>query len=278
MLLSLQSHHIVDLYYWVDELLPKHLPNPAGGRPAILTPSELITVLIWNTLVVQQQTLKGIYDWLCMYHRKEFPQLPTTYQGFVAACHRAAPLCLYVMQQLLCTTEPIRIVDSTMLPVCKRQRADSHKVAQNIARFGRNHQGWHFGFKLHAAIDLKGALCALALTPANAFDAHLLVQLLNEHTKIAVGDTTYGARVMREIIWERYGTVIIAPPHPKQTKKIAALWQNELLSMRSKIEAVFDVLKQHLHLVTSFARSVKGYLLHYIRILLSYQIVALALA
>lgn len=277
MLLSLQSHHIVDLYYWVDTLLPEEGGNPLGGRPVCLTKSELITVLIWNTLVVQQHTLKDIYHWLCMYHNKEFPRIPTTYQGFVAACHRVAPVCLFVLQQLFADTSPVRIVDSTMLPVCKLKRSDSHKVAKSIARYGKNHQGWHYGFKLHAAIDLKGALCAISLTPANAFDAHQMIRILNEHTKVAVGDTTYGARVMSRIIYERYGCIVIAPPHPTQKRKVAALWQNELLSYRSKIESVFDILKNHLHLVTSFARSVRGYLVHYVRILLSYQIIALAL-
>jgi len=81
---------------------------------------------------------------------------------------------------------------------------------------------------------------------------------------------------MRQIIWERLGTIIIAPPHYNQKKKIMTLWQHQLLSMRSKIEAVFDILKQHLQLVTSFPRSPFGYLVHYVRILLGYQILALA--
>lgn len=277
MLLSLQSHHIVDLYAWVDEIVPKQHLLPTGGRPCIVTPSELITILVWGSIAANQPTLKDIYDWVNMYHRTEFPRFHSTYQGFVAACHRSMPVCLIVLQQLFRDTAPVRIVDSTMLPVCKLKRSDSHKVARSIARYGKNHQGWHYGFKLHAAIDLKGALCAISLTPANAFDAHQMIRTLNEHTKVAVGDTTYGAKVMDRIIYERYGCIVIAPPHPTQKKKVAALWQNELLSYRSKIESVFDVLKNHLHLVTSFARSVRGYLVHYLRILLSYQIIALAL-
>jgi hypothetical protein len=34
-------------------------------------------------------------------------------------------------------------------------------------------------------------------------------------------------------------------------------------------------LKQHLHLQSSFPRSMQGYALHYIRILLGYQLLAL---
>ncbi len=129
--------------------------------------------------------------------------------------------------------------------------------------------------KLHASTSLDGKLCGLALTSANVHDAQMEYLLLNKNTRVAVGDTLYGARVMRERMWRRYGTIIIAPPHPKQKKKIAAPWQTDLFNQRSKIESVFDYLKEHLHLVSSFPRSMTGYLVHYMRILLSYQIMAL---
>lgn len=199
----------------------------------------------------------------------------STYQTFVREAHRTLPAIFDVLSVILSHTEAVRIMDSTMLPVCKPHRADSHKVVKESARFGKNWQGWHFGFKLHASISLGGKLCAFALTGANVHDAHMEHLLLNEHACVAVGDTLYGASVMRERMWRRYGTIVIAPPHPKQRKKVAAPWQIELLHMRSKIESVFDYLKEHLHLVSSFPRSFAGYLIHYLRILLSYQFMAL---
>lgn len=274
-MLSLQSHHITDLYVWVDDILPKHT-YPLGGRPPLLSDSELITALIWNALVLRQKTLKDLHRWLLMYHERDFPHLPK-YKGFVAQCHRLLPVCLTLLQQLLCATQPLRFMDSTMLPVCKRQRADQHRVAKRIAAFGKNHQGWHYGFKLHASFDGRGRICGIALTPANVHDAQVMPKILNAHTRVAVGDTHYGARVMGRKIWEQYGTVIIAPPHPKQQKKLMTPWQHALLNHRAKVEACFDVLKEHFHLVTSFARSVNGYLLHYVRTLLGYQVAMLSL-
>ena len=103
-----------------------------------------------------------------------------------------------------------------------------------------------------------------------------MVKILNHHCDIAVGDTLYGAKVMGTIIRERYGTVVIAQPWPSQKKKLATPWQIDLLNHRSKIESVFDYLKEHLHLVSSFLRTVAGHVLHYVRVLLSYQIMALA--
>lgn len=160
-----------------------------------------------------------------------------------------------------------------MLPVCRNCRADSHKVAKDYAAWGKNHQGWWYGFKLHAACDLNGILSGISFTSANAADILQVPDLLNNSkTTIAVGDGGYNARVMRKKIWEDYGCLLLAPPHPKQNKKVASSGQIKLLQSREKIECVFDQLKNHLSLVTSFPRSLNGYLLNYLRILLGYQL------
>jgi hypothetical protein len=219
--------------------------------------------------------MQDVYNHAQMYLKSEFPRLPK-YNAFLEHCHKVTPLMFELLSRLLRDEAPLRFMDSTMLPVSTLARSSYHKVAKNIAAYGKNHQGWHFGFKLHASITNTGALCAIALTPADVYDAQMMPHLLNEHTRIAVGDSHYGAKVMGRIIWEKYGTIILAPPHYKQRRKIMSPWQHALLSHRSKIESTFDILKNHLHLVTSFPRSVFGYLTHYVRILLGYQILALA--
>lgn len=269
---SLQPHHITDLYCTVDDLLPKPANESKRGRPALLSDAELVTALIRNTLIRRQKTIRGLYRSMKMYHPKEFPRIPR-YRGFVTHCHRTIPVCLLLLKKLLSIKAPFKIMDATMLPVCRLKRADSHKVAKKIAQFGKNHQGWHYGFKLHASCDIEEKLCGIALTPANVHDAQMMPSILNSYTKVAVGDTSYGARVMGERIWKEYGTVIIAPPHPTQKKKIMTDWQHLVLRLRSKVESMFDFLKEHLHLVTSFPRSVNGYLFHYMRILLGYQMI-----
>lgn len=270
-MLFLYPYHIVDLYCWVADQVPTQTTT---GRPCILDDASMITILIWSTVTLRQKTFRDTYRVLELYHHTDFPKLPS-YATFVRRAHQTLPRMVSLLGQILCTEERVRIMDSTMLPVCKNHRADDHKVAKDIAQFGKNWQGWHYGFKLHASISLEGTLCGLALTPANIYDAQVMVKLLNRHCDIAVGDTLYGAKVMGNIIRERYGTVIIAPPWPTQKLKVSTPWQIDLLNQRSKIESMFDYLKEHLHLVSSFPRSVTGYVLHYVRILLSYQIMAL---
>lgn len=271
-MLPLHSNHIVDVYSWVDDNAPKRSYS-LGGRPLKLSDSECITILMWNTLVFHQKTIKDIHTSAMMYLNREFPHI-SPYDTFRKQCHRVTPLMYDLLNQLL-QTDPLRYADSTMLPVCKKGRINDHKVAKDVATMGRNWQGWHYGFKLHATINQKGQLCSFWFSEASFYDAQALPHLVDENVDILVGDTLYGASVMRRKMYDMYGIKIISPPWPSQKAKVATPLQNHLLSERSRIESVFDVLKEHLNLVTSFPRSIKGYLTHYIRVLLGYQFMAL---
>lgn len=272
-MLSLEAHHIDHLNRWVADRIPKQT-YPKGGRPPILEDSDIVTLLIWNTLVMHQKPLKDLHTFARLYLTKEFPRLPR-YSGFVAHCHRVLPHLWHLLEEL-CADSPVRLVDSTMLEVCELHRANRHRVAKNIASFGYNHQGVHYGFKLHTSVTLNGEICAFHFTPANVYDGQILPELIDDRTRLAVGDTHYGASVMRQYVWEEFHTIVLTPPFPKQKTKIMTECQRMLLDWRTKIEAVYDRLKEHLHLVSSFPRSINGYLLHYVRILLGYQILALS--
>lgn len=266
---ALQKHHIVDLFVWVDDTMPKQLPSASGGRPSSLSTSELLTILIWDGLNEPHQTLKDTYNWIKRDYGDCF-KLPT-YKNFVMLLHRNLPAMVWLLQTLLNYSAELRFADSTMLEVCKNIRADRHKVAASVATWGKNWQGWHYGFKLHASIDQMNRLTGICFTPADIYDAQRMEELIKGNTKVLVGDSHYGASPMRKRLWKKYGIIVITPPHYKQTKKVMTGLQHLLLTMRPKIEATFDYLKQHMHLVTSFPRSVKGYYVHYIRVLLGYQ-------
>lgn len=267
---ALRKEHIVDLFVWVDDSLPKQLPSPAGGRPAKLTTSETVTILLFCGLTAPQKLLKGVYRWALTNHSDDF-HLPA-YSKFVEHCHKALPAMIWLLEQTLDGGATLRFMDSTMLPVCRLVRADRHRVARGLAAFGKNHQGWWYGFKLHAACNAQGVLAAVYFTPANENDGQQIPYLVNDQTAIAVGDGGYTAQVMRRKMWREHGCFILSPPHPSQRRRILAQWQQALLEARPKIETVFDYLKEHLLLVTSFPRSVYGYAVHYIRILLAYQL------
>ena len=265
---------ITSLFVWVDGMLQRRLGEKSVGRPRSLCSSEVVTIFIWNILFLKHKNWKDLHRFLCLYHPHEFPSLPK-YNAFLVLCHQATPECLRLLQQLLVRDAPLKFMDGTMLPVCRHKRADDHKVAKGIANFGKNWQGWHFGFKLHASITKDGKLCALAFTQASVHEKHQVEKLLGRSTKIAVGDCSYGGKDIRTRMWKKHCTYILAPAFHRQ-KKVMAHWQQDLLSQRSAIESAFDYLKEHLHLVTSFPRSVYGYLAHYAMVLLGYQVLKLA--
>ena len=239
-MLSMQPHHIVDLFVFVDENV-KEPARPQGGRPKLVKDSEIITLLIWNCLSrTRQRTLEDIFEWALLYHHRDVPKLGT-YGTFVAHCHRFVP-----------------------------QLTGRYQVAKKLAGVGKNWQGYWYGFKLHLAINGEGQISALAFTPADVYDGHVTEQLVRTETKIVVGDSHYGDKIQRAKLKAR-GIMVVAPPHWRQKTRLMARWQQELLYKRAKIETTFDRLKEHLPLVSSFPRSVNGYLLHYVRILLGYQ-------
>lgn len=271
----LQTHHILPLFVWIDDAVAAAgQSGTKRGRPSRLRDSEVVTILVFNLLTVQQQTLRQVYNWVRQYHLRDFPCLPA-YQNFVAHCHRVLSLLHRLLSGLLQTTAALRFMDSTMLEVCRLVRRPWHRVARGVARTGYNWQGQHFGFKLHASVDNRGRLCAYTFTDASIHDTRAIPLLVDAQTAIAVGDRGYRSIPMHQKIRRRYGTFILTPPHYKQDKQLQAEWQRRLLKRRPKIETVFDYLKQHLHLQTSFPRSVQGYALHYARILLGYQLLVL---
>lgn len=270
---AIQKHHIVDLYVLVDDNLPVK-PAKAGRKP-VLRDSELLTILIWDGLSEPHKNLKSVYDWIARDYSDYFPRLPK-YQNFVEHCHRLLPMLIWLLQSLLATDAPLVFADSTMLPVCKLIRAERHKVAKGYADFGKNWQGWHYGFKLHASIDYMNRLTALVFTPASEHDNQHMEKLVNRHTDILVGDSHYGGSVMRKRLWKRYKIFIVAPPHHTQRKKLIDKLQLKLLQLRPKIEAAFGELKEKHFLVTSSPRSLKGYFVHYLRCLLGYQMRAIS--
>jgi hypothetical protein len=267
----LRSHHILPLYVWVDDAVASLAQTEKKiGRPSVLRDSEVVTILIFNLMVCQQQTLRQVYDWVGQYHSQDFPDLPN-YQNFVKHCHRCIPLLNRLLSNLLMCEAELRFMDSTMLEVCRLVRRKYHRVARGYAHTGHNWQGEHYGFKLHASVDNEGRLCAYVFSDALAHDSRAIPYLVNKYTKVAVGDSGYRSALHKKLnhLW---GVIFVVPPHYKQQKQMMTKSQWKLLKRRPKIETVFDYLKEHLHLQTSFPRSMQGYALHYLRILLGYQL------
>ena len=125
---------------------------------------------------------------------------------------------------------------------------------------------------LHLAINRSNQITALTFSQASAHDSQHMEGLVNPATDTLVGDSHYGVGRWRQKLRRRYGVRVVAPPHYKQKQKLLTASDNRLLRARSKIEAVFGLLKGRHSLVTSYPRSIRGYLVHYLRSLLGCQL------
>jgi hypothetical protein len=255
-------------------LLPK--PNPAlvsgrnaAGRPANLTPSEVLTLALfrfWTTL----GNGKAFYAMIDAGFRQEFPQLPC-YETLLRQINAHGPLGLLLLIALLGRHEGpgTYALDATAIPVSHHRR--QAKVVRQWAAWGKDSdRHWFLGFKLHAVCDQRGQLVSLRITPGNTADVTQAEALLSPLRGLVVADAAYISTPLREKLWE-LGLLLLTPLR-KNMKGLASREQTQQLSGRSIIETVFSVLKDRLGLVTSLPRSLDGYLSHYVFVLLAYQL------
>ena len=264
-----QSYRIRKIRQFVRRNLPQD--GSRTGRPPAMTDIDLTTIIIWDGICEQHQTIRGIYDWIRREYSSRWPNLPT-YETFLRHCHRLAPVLSQLLGASLQTSSPLVFADSTLLPVCANHKAGRYRTAQGTAKWGKNHQRWAFGFKLHLAVNPARQITALTFSPASAHDSQHMSKLVNPATDILVGDSHYGVGHWRKKLMRKYGVRIVAPPHYTQKQKLLTQADSKLLRSRSKVEAVFGLLKGRHSLVTSYPRSIRGYLVHYLRSLLGYQL------
>lgn len=267
---------LLTLYSTVDDLV-RQAPPPRqsgpGGRPSVLSDAELLSLLLYAIGVANTKTLKAAYNLTKNSHPHEFPHLPT-YEGFVAHAHRAMPTLWWILQRLMVPRSPnerFRLVDATRLPACKNIRVKGHRVLKGVAAWGKTSQGWFFGLKLHLAVTEYGEIRVALLTPGNVSDRTELEPLLKDFEGVGIGDAGYLVKpVDHQSVWAK--KIWLLTGVRKNMRRLMTEWQYALLKVRQRVEGVFDYLKEHLNLVSSFPRSAPGVLLHILLVLLAYQV------
>lgn len=115
------------------------------------------------------------------------------------------------------------------------------------ARWGRKHGRYHFGYKLHIAVDKKTKLITgHNVTGANVHDCSVFTELLDEKAKAVLADRGYDKKSLRQnlkdrnitaqIPWQiiRNGTEVVWRPNNKE-KKLAKQWNRA----RCRVEHIF---------------------------------------
>jgi Transposase DDE domain len=248
-----------------------HKPLTLGGRPPCLSVSEICTI----TLLQKEFNIgnkKALYKYLLAYHKSDFPNLGT-YKSFNGAMNNYSKYLLqiivFLMQVNYNQSGQLVFIDSTNLPVCKIWRQRSHKVMKRLATKSKTTTGWFYGLKLHILCYEYGNLLKIAFTTANVDDRVILDEFLEKiKNKIIGADGGYVSQKCQEKAKETDN--ILLNVIRSNMKGVGAMWQQKVLKMRSIVERCFSVMKTRLGLVNTLARSVNGYLAHYIRCLFMY--------
>src|SRR3989338_5538407 len=236
--------------------------HPKGRKP-ILSNSEAVTCAVFK----QRQniaTIQSLYDIL---------EPPLSYQKFVDAVNLVekylATMIGVLMRILGKEAHAIKFTDSTELPVCLPKNARYHRTMRGFAQWSKSSKGWFYGLKLHLSSDVAGRVLALRLTPGNADDRTIFRKMNDRLRGLFVADAGYVSRELAEDFYIEHERLLITAVRANM-KKLATFWEIALLNLRMRVEINFRMLKVCYGLVTSFPRSVDGYLTHYLAAILAH--------
>jgi transposase len=136
----------------------------------------------------------------------------------------------------------ISIVDSTPIAVCDNLRIYRHRVFKDMAQRGKSSTGWFFGFKLHAAINHRGELFSIRLTPGNVDDRVPIPGMMAGLFSKLYADKGYISKKLTEKL-RTFGIDFVTTIKRNMKPILHTAFDKALLRQRSLIETVFDELK-----------------------------------
>ena len=236
------------------------------GRKPTLSNVEAVTVAVLK----QKQnvvTKKSLYEIL---------EPPCRYNAFVRAINSAAKYLAQITASLLSVarenTHPVKFTDATDIPVCLNKNGKRHKTMRALAAWSRTGKGAFYGLKLHLSADLSGKVLALKFTPGNSDDRAVFREMNKKLRGLFVADAGYVSKDLERDFFIENERMVITGVRSNM-KKLATAAHIFLLNLRMRVEIHFRVLKLCYGLITSFPRSIDGYLTHYLAAVCAYLIV-----
>ena len=247
----------------IEQKLGAALTEARSGPATKLSDLEVLTIPVFDGLIEQHQSLRGIYAYIIREYGDCF-RLPS-YANFARRVLRLTPLVAQRLQSLPAKPKPV-FADSTPLAVCHPIRANHYRTLdRRSVGFGKNLMGFFFGFKLHLGVNSAGRITGFHIGKGSHYDRRHAAKLIQAGTKTLVGDSHYGGKpLVAELA--ACGVRVVSNTNPDPTSA-----DKNLLRQRSLVESVFGTLKSKYRPVSNYGRSKADCLLHYLRILLGYQ-------
>lgn len=248
---------IVDIFCQVDDFMKKYLPKRTlrkRGPTPQLADSEVITMEIVGEFM-GMDTDKAIFDFFKRFYRHYFPKLT----GRVSFVRHAANLW-HVKQKLfdhICKrfTDPVLVLDSFPIAVCKFVRAKSCKLFKGLAAYGKELGNQTFyDFRLHVKINSVGMIQAFSLAAANVHDLHMVGELTAGDRGLLLGDRAYLSEPLKQELLTNQGLELSVPTKYGQPTELAKCQLRLRKRIRRLIETVGSQLVEKLKIKKIWAR------------------------
>ena len=229
-------------------------------RQGELSLSELMTLaVLFHQLRFRQ--FKSFYlCYACRHLRREFPRLPS-YNRCVELLPRCAAPLAALFDALRGGCDGVSIIDATALGVCDNRRIGRHRVFEGKAARGKTSMGWFFGFKLHLAVNSKGELLDVRLTPGNTDDRKPVPAMCEGLSGLLFGDKGYISKDLSKTLAEQ-GIELVTTLKKNMKPVPRTDFEKAVLRRRSLVETVIDELKNLCQIEHTRHRPVANFLVN----------------
>ncbi len=281
------STFIISVFCLVDDHLKGKRIRQRGPSPK-LSDSEVLTMEIVGEFL-GIDTDKGIYTHFKRHYAGWFPKLSEVHRTTFA--RQAANLWKvkerlwgHLLESELLLggelEEPILVVDSFPIPVCKKSRSYRCKVMRELSERGWDtNLGTFLGMRAHVVIAWPGVLVRVSVCGANVHDLHPAEELLEGMGRgWVLADRNYWSPLVREQLHElEEGPMLMARFKRKnKTEKQRGLeWPRWLCAKRQKIESVFSQLVSRFNMKVVRATDTWHFSARFLRKVLSHTVAVL---
>jgi hypothetical protein len=281
------STFIVGVFCLIDDRLQGKRIRQRGPAPK-LSDSEVLTMEIVGEFL-GIDTDKGLYLYFKRHYPHYFPKMRevhrTTFTRQAANLWKVKErLWEHLLEHELLLAkeleEPLMIVDSFPIPVCKRSRSYRCKVMRELSERGRDtNLGKFLGMRAHLVIEWPGIIVRASACGADVHDVHLAERLLDGMGRgLVLADRNYWSPMLREQLHDlEQGPMLMARFKRKnETEKEKGLvWPRWLCAKRQKIESVFSQLVSRFNMKVVWARDTWHFCSRFLRKIVSHTVAVL---
>ena len=151
--------------------------------------------------------------------------------------------------------EPLWLVDSFPLHVCRFARAKGSRLFKGSAAFGHDHleRNTFFGFRVHVRCSDRGPVAQVELAPADVSDPAAAAALAPPGGGTGIGDRNYWSPDRQADLAEDRRFVLLAP-HKNKSRDPTPQRSRLLTRLRRTIETVIGQLAERFRCKRTWAR------------------------